>query len=525
MAINEILDVLMFASLCGAILLGFPVAFTLAGVSLVFALLGHAFGVFNLAILGAFPQRIFGIMTNQVLIAVPLFILMGVMLERSKVAEQLLDSMSMLFGRLRGGLGYSVCFVGALLAASTGIVGATVVTMGLLALPTMLRRGYHPAVACGTISAAGTLGQIIPPSIVLILLGDVLSTAYQTSQLQQGIFAPETISVGDLFAGALFPGLMLVAMYLVYLIAVATLKPAAMPAAAPGAVEETGHGLWRHLAEALVPPLVLIVAVLGSILGGIATPTEAAAVGAVGAIMLAGHHFVPGRPLPMLIGAVSLAALLAVTSFHDLRLQRAVVSPLEWAWIGVAALLTAAVVWGLWVALWRGLRVGVLQEVIYSTAQLTAMVFMILIGAALFTVVFRGLGGDDTVRGILEGVPGGSFGAMLVVMAAMFILGFFLDFIEITLVVVPIVAPALMLMGLDPVWLGVMMAVNLQTSFLTPPFGFALFYLRAVAPPEVRTSQIYRGVVPFVGIQLVALGVLAAFPGIATWLPTALYGR
>ncbi len=525
MAINEILDVLMFASLCGAILLGFPVAFTLAGVSLVFALIGHAFGVFNLGILGAFPQRIFGIMTNQVLIAVPLFILMGVMLERSKVAEQLLDSMSMLFGRLRGGLGYSVCFVGALLAASTGIVGATVVTMGLLALPTMLRRGYHPAVACGTISAAGTLGQIIPPSIVLILLGDVLSTAYQTSQLQQGIFAPETISVGDLFAGALFPGLMLVAMYLVYLIAVATLKPAAMPAAAPGAVEETGHGLWRHLAEALVPPLVLIVAVLGSILGGIATPTEAAAVGAVGAIMLAGHHFVPGRPLPMLIGAVSLAALLAVTSFHDLRLQRAVVSPLEWAWIGVAALLTAAVVWGLWVALWRGLRVGVLQEVIYSTAQLTAMVFMILIGAALFTVVFRGLGGDDTVRGILEGVPGGSFGAMLVVMAAMFILGFFLDFIEITLVVVPIVAPPLMLMGLDPVWIGVMMAVNLQTSFLTPPFGFALFYLRAVAPPEVRTSQIYRGVVPFVGIQLVALGVLAAFPGIATWLPTALYGR
>jgi TRAP-type mannitol/chloroaromatic compound transport system permease large subunit len=525
MAVNEILDVLMFASLCGVILLGFPVAFTLAGVSLVFALIGHAFGVFNLAILGAFPQRIFGIMTNQVLIAVPLFILMGVMLERSKVAEQLLDSMSMLFGRLRGGLGYSVCLVGALLAASTGIVGATVVTMGLLALPTMLRRGYHPAVACGTISAAGTLGQIIPPSIVLILLGDVLSTAYQASQLQQGIFAPDTISVGDLFAGALLPGLMLVAMYLVYLIAVAALNPTAMPAAPPGALEETGHGLWRHLAEALVPPLVLIVAVLGSILGGIATPTEAAAVGAVGAIMLAGHHFVPGRPQPMLIGALSLAALLAVTSFHDLRLQRAVVSPAEWAWIGIAALLTAGVVWGLWVALWRGLRIGVLQEVIYSTAQLTAMVFMILIGAALFTVVFRGLGGDDTVRGILEGVPGGTFGAMFVVMAAMFVLGFFLDFIEITLVVVPIVAPALMLMGLDPVWLGVMMAVNLQTSFLTPPFGFALFYLRAVAPPEVRTSQIYRGVVPFVVIQILGLGVLAVFPGIATWLPTALYGR
>jgi tripartite ATP-independent transporter DctM subunit len=250
-------------------------------------------------------------MTNQVLIAVPLFILMGVMLERSKVAEQLLDSMSMLFGRLRGGLGYSVCIVGALLAASTGIVGATVVTMGLLALPTMLKRGYDPAVASGTISAAGTLGQIIPPSIVLILLGDVLSTAYQQSQLQQGIFAPDTISVGDLFAGALLPGLMLVGMYLVYLIAVAALRPAAMPAPPAGRWRRPGHGLWRHLAEALVPPVVLIVAVLGSILGGIATPTEAASVGAIGAIMLAGHHFVPGRPLPILIGAASLADCLS----------------------------------------------------------------------------------------------------------------------------------------------------------------------------------------------------------------------
>jgi TRAP-type mannitol/chloroaromatic compound transport system permease large subunit len=525
MAINEILDVLMFATLCGAILLGFPVAFTLAGVSLAFALLGHSFGVFNLAILGAFPQRIFGIMTNQVLIAVPLFIFMGVMLERSKVAEQLLDSMALLFGRLHGGLGFSVCIVGALLAASTGIVGATVVTMGLLALPTMLKRGYDPALAAGTISAAGTLGQIIPPSIVLILLGDVLSTAYQQAQLQQGIFSPETISVGDLFAGALFPGLMLVAMYLLYLVAMAMIRPSAMPA--PPAREEgvTSGQIWRHLAEALLPPVALIVAVLGSILGGIATPTEAASVGAIGAILLAGHHFMPGRPLPILIGAMSLAALLVVTSFHDLRLQRTTVSSAEWAWIGLATLLTAGTAWGIAVALWRGFRAGLLQQVIHSTGQLTAMVFLILIGAALFTVVFRGLGGDDTVRALLEGVPGGTFGAMLVVMAAMFILGFFLDFIEITLVVVPIVAPALMLMGLDPVWIGVMMAVNLQTSFLTPPFGFALFYLRAVAPAEVLTSQIYRGVIPFVAIQLIALAVLASFPGIATWLPTALYGR
>ena len=523
---QEILVIVMVAGVCGALMLGFPVAFTLLGASMVFGLIGHVLGVFSYAFFGVLPNRIFGIMTNEVLIAVPLFVYMGVMLERSKVAEELLDTMGSLFGAVRGGLAISVCVVGALLAASTGIVGATVVTMGLLALPTMLKRGYDPTVACGTISAAGTLGQIIPPSIVLILLGDVLSTAYQQSQLEQGIFSPETISVGDLFAGALFPGLMLVGMYLVYLIALATLRPAAMPAPPLRGADETGgSSLWRHLAEALVPPVILIVAVLGSILGGIATPTEAASVGAVGAVMLAGHHFMPGRPLPMLVGAVSLAALLAVTSFHDLRLQRTIVSSSEWAWIGLAALLTAAIVWGIAVALWRGFRTGILRQVIHSTGQLTAMVFLILIGAALFTVVFRGLGGDDTVRGLLEGVPGGSFGAMVVVMAAMFLLGFFLDFIEITLVVVPIVAPALMLMGLDPVWIGVMMAVNLQTSFLTPPFGFALFYLRAVAPPEVRTAQIYRGVVPFVAIQLLALVVLAAFPDIVTWLPAALYGR
>jgi len=314
-------------------------------------------------------------------------------------------------------------------------------------------------------------------------------------------------------------------MYLVYLVAMATIRPSAMPA--PPAREEgvTTGDVWRHLAEALLPPVALIVAVLGSILGGIATPTEAASVGAIGATMLAGHHFLPERPLPILVGAVSLAALLVVTSFHDLRLQRTIISSSEWAWIGLAALLTAATAWGIVVALWRGLRTGLLQQVIHSTGQLTAMVFLILIGAALFTVVFRGLGGDDTVRALLEGVPGGTFGAMLVVMAAMFILGFFLDFIEITLVVVPIVAPALMLMGLDPVWIGVMMAVNLQTSFLTPPFGFALFYLRAVAPAEVRTAQIYRGVIPFVAIQLIGLAVLAIFPGIATWLPEALYGQ
>jgi tripartite ATP-independent transporter DctM subunit len=524
MAINDILDIAMFATLCAAILLGFPVAFTLAGVSLIFAVLGHLFGVFNLGILGAFPQRIFGVMTNQVLIAVPLFILMGVMLERSKVAEQLLDSMSMLFGSLRGGLGYSVCVVGALLAASTGIVGATVVTMGLLALPTMLRRGYDPQIATGTISAAGTLGQIIPPSIVLILLGDVLSTAYQSAQLQQGIFAPDTISVGDLFAGALIPGLMLVGMYLVYLIVMALLRPETMPPVPREEIAARMDGrLWRHLGEALLPPVILIVAVLGSILGGVATPTEAAAVGAVGATLLAGHRLVPARPIPILIGAASIVGLLVITAFVDLRWRRTIISPVEWTFILIAGVLTATAAWGLGVSLWRTARGGVLTAVIHSAAQLTAMVFMILIGAALFTVVFRGLGGDQTVQALLQGVPGGTLGAMIVVMAAMFILGFFLDFIEITLVIVPIVAPALIVMGIDPIWLGIMMAINLQTSFLTPPFGFALFYLRGVAPPQVRTIDIYRGVAPFVGIQLLALVVLALFPGLATWLPAILY--
>lgn len=524
MALNEILDVLLFLTLCGAIIMGFPVAFTLAGVSLLFALIGSSLGVFNFSILGAFPQRIFGIMTNQVLIAVPLFIFMGVMLERSKVAEQLLESMSLVFGRLRGGLSYSVCIVGALLAASTGIVGATVVTMGLLALPTMLKRGYDPKMACGTITAVGTLGQIIPPSIVLILLGEVLSTAYQSAQLTQGVFAPETISVGDLFAGALIPGLVLVGMYLIYQIGTAIIKPASMPAAFREELPD-GHtaALWRHLLEALVPPLILIVAVLGSILGGIATPTEAASVGAIGAILLAGYRLEPDRPWPILIGSLGFIILLILTASFDLRIRRAVISPAEMFWIGVAALVTMVTAWGLVVAIIRGLRHKILKEVVYASAQLTSMVFLILIGAALFTVVFRGLGGDETVQAFLEAVPGGIFGAMIVVMAVMFLLGFFLDFIEITLVVVPIVAPALMIMGVDPIWLGIMIAINLQTSFLTPPFGFALFYLRGVAPPTVRTIDIYWGVIPFVLIQLFALVVLALFPGLATWLPAVLF--
>lgn len=521
----EHLDLLLFVFTCALLMLGYPVAFTLAGSALMFALLGLGLGVFEINFLSALPQRIFGTMTNEVLIAVPLFVFMGVMLERSKVAEELLDIMGKLFGTLRGGLGISVCIVGALLAASTGIVGATVVTMGLLSLPTMLKRNYDVPLATGIIAAAGTLGQIIPPSIVLILLGDVISSAYQKAQLEQGILSPKTMSVGDIFAGALLPGLMLVGLYMAYIVFVAITKPNAAPAFSK---EEIGDRkeLFREAIRALVPPLSLMIAVLGSILAGIATPTEAAAVGAIGAILLAGHRS-PGTPktrLLIILTPLAFIALMVLTSTLDLRLGRDTNTAAESFGILMAALLCLVAGLGVFVALAQTWRGKVLHEAVRSTTQITSMVFVILIGAALFSLVFRGLGGDDTVHELLNTIPGGVFGAMLAVMAIMFVLGFFLDFIEITFVVVPIVAPVLLMMGMDPVWLGVMMAINLQTSFLTPPFGFALFYLRGVAPPEVATAQIYRGAIPFVLIQLFALGIIATFPRIATWLPEVIFG-
>lgn len=552
MALLEHLDLLMFAVTCVFLMCGYPVAFTLAGSALFFALIGMQFGLFDASFLTALPQRIFGTMTNQVLIAVPLFVFMGVMLERSKVAEELLESMGKLFGSLRGGLGISVCIVGALLAASTGIVGATVVTMGLLSLPTMLRRNYDTALATGTIAAAGTLGQIIPPSIVLVLLGDVISSAYQKAQLEQGIFSPEAISVGDLFAGALLPGLMLVGLYISYIIFVAITKPSAAPAI-PREELVGRKGLFVEILQALIPPIVLIVSVLGSILAGIATPTEAAAVGAIGALFLAGYRAGTSRTLipqkqegeggmevlqgsraakqtqplnawPVLIGASAIVALLTLNSFYDLRLGRENLSNSDNLAIVAAFILCGIAAGGILVCLLRTFRIGILQEVMRSTTQITSMVFVILIGAALFSLVFRGLGGDDTVRAFLNSMPGGKVGAMVSVMLIMFFLGFFLDFIEITFVVVPLVAPALLMMDISPIWLGVMMAVNLQTSFLTPPFGFALFYLRGVAPPEVRTIDIYRGAVPFVFIQIFALIILSVFPEIATWLPSKIMG-
>ena len=455
----EWIAIIMFFSVVVVLLGGFPVAFSLGGVALIFAAAGTVTGIFDSTFLGAMPNRLFGIMSNETLMAVPLFVFMGVTLERAKIAENLLESLSSLFGKLHGGLGISVTLVGMLLAASTGIVGATVVTMGLLSLPTMLRQGYDQGVATGTICASGTLGQIIPPSIVLVLLGDVLSSAYSQAQIDQGIFSPDTVSVGDLFVGALIPGLMLVALYVAYLVVLALLRPDSMPSYEATEAEKPGV---LALSLALFPPLFLILAVLGSILAGLATPTEAAGVGAAGALLLA-----------IFKGQFSIPRLV---------------------------------------------------EVMQSTVRVSSMVFLILIGASVFSLVFRGYGGDELVQDFLTNMPGGAVGAVVTVMILMFLLGFVLDFIEITFVVVPIVGPILLAMGIEPVWLGVMIAINLQTSFLTPPFGFALFYLRGVAPESVETGAIYRGVIPFVIIQLVALAILSLFPGLATWLPKVVYG-
>ncbi|MBI1366380.1 MAG: TRAP transporter large permease subunit [Alphaproteobacteria bacterium] len=517
----------MVVVLCAALMAGFPVAFTLAGTALLFAIIGISFGVFDISYVLPFPQRVFGAVQNTSLIAVPMFILMGVILEKAKIAEELLDEMAKLFGSLRGGLGISVTLVGALLAASTGIVGATVVTMGLLSLPTMLRRGYDPAFAAGSIAAAGTLGQIIPPSVVLILLGDVISNAYQKAQLEQGVFAPKTVSVGDLFAGALLPGLALVGLYLLYQVFVAATAPKKAPAI-PAKELGSRAEVWRAAMKTLPPPLLLIIAVLGSILAGVATPTEAASVGVLGALLIAGarlaprDHLLAGRNVILLSGA-AIIGLIALTSFVDLRFGRDAVSLTDRAAVMFAIVLCALIPWGVGVSLFRLARQNALIAIVDQTTRVTTMVFTILIGAALFSLVFRGLGGDETVREALAAAPGGVVGAMATVMAVMFVLGFFLDFIEITFVVVPLVAPALLAHGVSPVWLGVMMAVNLQTSFLTPPFGFALFYLRGVAPPEMTTGQIYRGAIPFIMIQVLTLLLLALFPGLATWLPSRLY--
>jgi tripartite ATP-independent transporter DctM subunit len=467
MSFPEILAVVMVVAMCAALMAGYPVALTLGGVSLIFALAGDALGIFPISLLLALPPRIYGVVTNDVLTAIPLFVFMGVMLERSRVAEDLLETMGRLFGTFTGGLAIAVLFVGVLLAAAKGIVGATTVTMGLIVLPTMLRHGYDKRLAAGTVAATATLAQIFPPATVLVLLGDQLSNAYQAAQLAKGVFSPQAVTVSDLFAGAIVPAFGLVFLYLVFLIAVAMIWPKTSPAIAPEPDAPHGAALARRLSEAMIAPLVLIVAVLGSILAGIATPSESASIGAVGAIVLAVYR-----------------------------------GEKKSSWIA-----------------------DVLVPVIQRTAQITSMIFLILIGATLFSLVFRGFGGDDMVNRALTDLPGGVAGAVLVVMLALFLLGFVMDAFEIIFVVVPIVAPILLKMpGVDPVWLGVMIAMNLQMSYLHPPLGPTLFYLRGVAPKEITTMDIYIGVVPFVLIQALALVALWFLPGLATWLPHRLYG-
>ncbi|GGY43341.1 TRAP transporter large permease [Parvularcula lutaonensis] len=519
------LDIAMVLVLCALLLAGFPAAFTLAGTALLFAMIGLGMGVLDVTfITEPYPIRIFGIIRNQVLLAVPLFVLMGVILERAKVAEELLETTARLFGPMPGGLGIGVMLVGALLAASTGIVGATVVTMGLLSLPTMLQRGYSPALSSGSIAAAGTLGQVIPPSIVLILLGDVMSNAYQEAQISQGIFSPEPISVGDLFAGALIPGLVLVVLYLAYLGIVAVVKPSASPAVPSEDRYDFREGVAAAI-KTLPAPLLLIIAVLGSILTGAATATEASAIGAAGAFLIAGSkkRIADGLPRTLAIAGIGASVVLILLADNfDLRLGRKA-SAADTAAIWAAMAATGVLMAGLAASLWSVSK-ELLWPMLSRTTEVTSMVFTILIGAALFSLVFRGLGGDETVAAALQSAPGGVFGALVMVMVVMFLLGFFLDFIEITLVVVPLVAPPLLMAGVDPVWLGVLMAVNLQTSFLTPPFGFALFYLRGVAPPELPTAAIYRGALPFVAIQIAMLILLALLPSLATWLPERIYG-
>jgi tripartite ATP-independent transporter DctM subunit len=519
----------MIVSLFGFLLIGFPVAFTLAGTAILFASIGALVGYFDLSFLGALPSRIYGsAMTNEVLIAVPLFVFMGVMLERSKVAEELLETMGDLLSGVKGGLGISVCIVGALMAASTGIVGATVVTMGLMSLPTMLKRGYNPALACGTICASGTLGQIIPPSIVLILLGDQISNAYVDAQRSLGNWSPDPVSVGDLFAGALIPGFILVILYIVYQQIIARLKPEYAPAYIVGHDEQTS--LIPRVFKALIPPIILIISVLGSILAGIATPTEAAAIGAVGSILLAAVRIAPEKCVPVYTAGICLMIMIVLANNFDLRVNRKDIPIRDLIGVITSGLCFLCVFWGLFRSILivskepdREENQSILQTVMISTMRITAMVFTILIGASIFTLVFRGYGGDDLIHGALSQMPGGVIGAIITVMLIMFILGFFLDFIEIIFVVVPLVAPILFKMGINPVWLGVMMAMNLQTSFLTPPFGFSLFYLRGVAPPSVSTAEIYKGAIPFVAIQLIGLGLVALFPILATGLPQMIF--
>jgi len=454
----EILAIVMFLTTLGLLLFGFPVAFTLAGTALLFGFIGDALEIFNFRMLGFFPQRIFGTMINEPLVAVPLFIFMGIMLEKTKIAAGLLHSIGELFGTTKGGLGIGVVIVGMLLAASTGIVGATVVTMGMLSLPSMMKAGYDQKIATGTICAAGTLGQIIPPSIVLVLLATILQGANEEAAMLVGNLAPDPVTAIDLFAGAILPGLMLVVLFIIFIFIYARINPLSCP---PVETTKSRTEIYIEAAKSVVPPITLIVLVLGSILFGIATPTESASVGAVGAAII--------------------ALLKGELNFKNIK------------------------------------------ETALGTVKLSSFVFVILIGASMFSLVFRGFGGDEMIEHFLGNLPGGLYAALILVMVVIFLLGFFLDYIEIIFVIVPLVGPILIANGADPLWLGILISLNLQTSFLTPPFGFSLFFLRGVAPSSIKTRNMYRGVIPFIGIQVLAILIVGFYPEIATWLPNKMF--
>ena len=512
------LDILMFAALIGFILLGYPVAFTIAGVATGFALLGFALGDFNLSLMGALGQRFFAVLTNPVLTAIPLFVLMGVILEKSRIAEDLLETMGRLFGSMRGGLGVSVVLVGALLAASTGIVGATVVAMGMIALPAMLRNGYNPRLSAGLICASGTLGQIIPPSTLLIILADVMSSAFQQAQYKQGKFSIETISVGQTFAAALLPGLLLVALYVGYVLLRAWLVPADAPA-----MKDLDRKATRgEVMGAILPAVILIVAVLGAVLFGVASPNEAASVGAIGAILLAGYK--QGGPKRLILGgAIALFVLVLAAGYYPVRLQRSDAGALEYTVAGAYALLALTGLAAVAVSLRQSFGARTLIPALTQTMVVTSMIFATILMASFFSLVFVGLGGEHRVANILAAMPGGPTGALIFAMAFIFVLGFFLDFVEIAVILLPLLIPPLILMGYDPVWLAVLIAINLQSSFLTPPFGFSLFYLRGAAPKEVTTGMIYQGVVPFILLQILAMALIWFVPQIGTFLPKVMF--
>ncbi|MCP5088641.1 MAG: TRAP transporter large permease subunit, partial [Rhodobacteraceae bacterium] len=483
------------------------------------AFLGAATGGFDLAFIDAFPSRAFGLLTNPILLSVPLFVVMGGLLEKSDIAKRMMLTAGALFGEARGGLAYAVIIVGALLAASTGVIAATIFMLGMIALPAMLEANYSPRLATGVICSAGSLGQIIPPSILLILLADQISAAYQAGRRAAGDFAPDPVSVGDLFAGALLPGLMLVGLFLTYVFILSKVRPETCPPVRRTAADGEAVTLnWSEVVHSLFVPLVLILLVLGSILGGIATPTESAGLGAAGALIMVamgGDETPPWRR--KLFTAVLPAAflLVVVKAFGGAN-----ASPLLMV-LGSVAL--SVFVGGVLLAMWQEVMNGHLESVAKETASMVSMLVLIVLGAVMLSLVFRGLGGDEMVTEFLSGLPGGTPTALLAVMVVIFFLGFVIEYVEIIFIVVPVAGPPLMAAGVDPVWLAILISMNLQMSFLTPPFGYALFYFRSVAPPSVTTREVYASIIPFILIQMLALGLVAAFPAIATWLPHVIY--